>query len=155
METKNKRLTPFKATHAGSILREELRGRGIKQKDFAAQIGMRPSHLSELLHGKRSVTEATARKLEDALDIPSSVWLSLQKAYELDCIAIQRRDEEESQAAATEIAALATSGKATEKRISTILGKHGVWFDIAPEPSRAARFVLNILHQMQRSTAVL
>lgn len=155
METRNERLTPCKAIHAGSILKEELRERGIKQKDFAAQIGIRPPHLSELLNGKRSVTEATAQKLEAALDIPASVWLSLQKSYELDCIAIQQRDEEESRAAATEIAALAASGKATEKRISTILGKHGVWLDIAPEPSRAARFVFNILHQMRHNAAVL
>lgn len=154
METKSERLVPFKAIHAGSILKEELQARGIRQKDFAAQIGMRPSHLSELLNGKRNVTASTAQKLERALGITASFWLSLQKSYELDCIAIEQRDEKESQAAAQEIAALANSGKATEKRISSILGKHGLWPDLTPEPSRAARFVYSILHELRRGAAV-
>ncbi len=45
MATNNKRLTPFKPTHPGEILREELRERGIRQKDFAEQIGMQATHL--------------------------------------------------------------------------------------------------------------
>lgn len=36
-------------------MREELRERGIKQKDFAKQIGMQATHLSEFIRGKRNL----------------------------------------------------------------------------------------------------
>lgn len=155
METRNERLTPFKPVHAGSILKEELRERGLKQKDFATLTGMKSTHLSELLSGKRDITEDLATKLGEGLGIPATVWLSLQKSYEQDCMAIRQRDEEESQAAATEIAALACDGKATEERISLILGKHGLWRDTDTGPQQAARFVCNILHELRHNVAVL
>lgn len=50
-------------------MKSELEERGLKQKAFAAQIGMQPSHLNELLKGKRNITPAIAQKLEEALGI--------------------------------------------------------------------------------------
>lgn len=155
MGTRNERLTPFKPVHAGSILKEELRERGLKQKDFAMQAGLKPAQLRELLGGKRDITGDLAAKLEESLAIPAAVWLSLQKSYEQDCMALRQRDEQESQAAATEIAALAQTGEATEESISHILGKHGLWHDTSTGPQQAARFVCNILHELRRNVAVL
>lgn len=71
-----------KALHPGFKLKQELRFRKITQKDFALMIGVQASHLSELIRGKRNVTKQLANKLEDALDIPASIWLQEQAAYE-------------------------------------------------------------------------
>lgn len=80
------------AVHPGSILKEELAARGLKQKVFAKQIDMQASHLNEVLKGKRNITPVLAERLESALGISASSWLALQKSYELDCINIAARD---------------------------------------------------------------
>ena len=70
------------AIHPGCILKEELIERGISQKDFAKMIAMQPSHLSEIIKGKRSITKPVADKLEDVLGIPSIDWVNLQIGFE-------------------------------------------------------------------------
>lgn len=70
--------------HPGEVLQSELAERGIKQKDFAVSIGMEPSHLSALVHGKRNITPSIANRLEQALGIPATVWMNLQSRYNLD-----------------------------------------------------------------------
>ena len=81
------------AVHPGEILAEELRERGISQRTFAEQIGMRPSHLCELLHGKISVTKAIADKLQDALGVDSQSWVNLQTQYNYDVQAQKKECE--------------------------------------------------------------
>jgi HTH-type transcriptional regulator/antitoxin HigA len=44
---------------------------------------MKPGHFSELLHGKRHVSAATALKLEKLLNIPAEYWLRVQVYYDL------------------------------------------------------------------------
>ncbi len=100
MATKNERLVPFKATHPGEILREELLERGIKQKDFAEQIGMQPSHLNAFIKGKRNMNEDLAIKLEKHLGIPYNVWMNLHNNYLYDTTAIEERKTEEQEAMA-------------------------------------------------------
>lgn len=104
METKVNRLIPFKATHPGEILGEELKARGIKQKSFAGQIGMQPTHLSELIKGKRNITSDIAIRLENVLGIPYKNWMNLQNGYDYDCKMIAKRDEEEAESMRTEAA---------------------------------------------------
>lgn len=68
--------------HPGNMLGEELKARGIKQKDFAAQIGMQATHLSALINGMRNITPAIADKIATGLDgIPASFWTGLQERY--------------------------------------------------------------------------
>lgn len=81
METRNNRPVPARAVHPGEHLREELRERGIKQIDFAHEIGMQPSHLSEFLQGKRQMNEELAMKLERSLGIPFHFWMHLHDDY--------------------------------------------------------------------------
>ncbi|MBQ0021722.1 MAG: HigA family addiction module antidote protein [Prevotellaceae bacterium] len=71
----------FLATHPGEVLAAELEERGITQKAFAEEIGMRPSHLSELINGKRNVTMAIADKLQEALGIEAQSWMNLQVLF--------------------------------------------------------------------------
>lgn len=74
---------PSLAAHPGEVLQEELKSRGLLQNAFATRIGMQPSHLSALIHGKRNVTPAIAKKLERELGIPAQVWMNLQNLYRL------------------------------------------------------------------------
>lgn len=85
MATRNE-IRPFVSVHPGTILKAELKERRIKQKDFAEQIGMRPTHLNALLQGDRNVSPQLAIRLEQVLGIPAKNWLNLQENYNLDRI---------------------------------------------------------------------
>ncbi|MDE7074313.1 MAG: HigA family addiction module antidote protein [Odoribacter sp.] len=96
MATKDNNLIPAIATHPGSVLQCELRERGIKQKDFAKTLGMPAPNLSELIKGKRHMTEAIAMKLEEALGISFQTWMNLQNRYHY---VIKSREEMDGQEA--------------------------------------------------------
>ena len=84
--------TPAFLVHPGSILGEELRARGIRQKDFAALIGMHAPHLSALIHGNRNFTPEIAAKIESGLpEIPAGFWLKMQARFQADKAHRQRR----------------------------------------------------------------
>ena len=102
METRNKRITGFRATHPGELLRDDLIERGIKQKAFAQQIGMQPSHLNEFLKGKRNVTEKLAMLLEEHLGIPFYLWMKLQSDFYYDSKVIAERKVAETELAMEE-----------------------------------------------------
>ena len=89
MET-NKKMMPLDEAkpavpmHPGNILGEELKSRGLRQKDFAKSVGMQPSHLSALIHGARNFTPEISSKIESGLKgIPASFWIKLQAQYNL------------------------------------------------------------------------
>ena len=74
----------FITVHPGEILREELDARGVKQKEFAATIGMPAPVLNDLVNGKRSVTPDIAILLEAALGKDAASWLRLQAERDLE-----------------------------------------------------------------------
>lgn len=80
---KGKEIQSDIALHPGDIIMDELEARDIMKSAFAEQLGMKPSHFSELLHGKRNVSAATAIKLEDLLGIKAEYWLRVQVYYDL------------------------------------------------------------------------
>ncbi len=90
-------ITPYKATHPGEVLNDELKARGIRQKDFARDIDMQPTMLNEVIKGKRSVTADIALLLEEALDIPADFWLQFQNQFELDQARIRDRNTQKLQ----------------------------------------------------------
>ncbi len=102
MATRSNNPVPVRAIHPGEILREELQERGLKQKDFAQQIGVQPTHLNAFIKGKRNLNENLAMKLEEHLGIPFKVWMNLQNSYTYDCKAIEQRSIEEQEALAFE-----------------------------------------------------
>lgn len=71
------------ALHPGDILLDELEARGVRKTVFAEQLNMKPSHFSELLHGKRNVSAATALKLEKLLGISAEYFMRVQVYYDL------------------------------------------------------------------------
>jgi HTH-type transcriptional regulator/antitoxin HigA len=84
MATRNENPAPFMAVHPGMMIRPELEERGISQKDFAKMVGIQPSHLSEVLNGKRALTTDLAVKIESAIGLPAKVLLAAQTQYELE-----------------------------------------------------------------------
>ena len=96
MATRSKRLVSVRAIHPGEVLREELRERGIKQKEFAQMIGVAPTHLNEFINGKRNLNENLAIKLEQALGISYKNWMNLHNGYVYDCKNIENRQNAET-----------------------------------------------------------
>ena len=86
-----KNLTPFVATHPGEMIRDELKERGMTQKQLAAESGIKPSVLSETINGKRSVSLNVALALEKTLGISADIWMNLQTQYDLDMANIAER----------------------------------------------------------------
>jgi len=70
--------------HPGSILLDEIEARLHKQKDIARKIGISPSMLSDLIHGRRNISAELALKLERAFNISAMFWLNFQNKYDLD-----------------------------------------------------------------------
>lgn len=85
---------PFIATHPGELVRDEMRERGLTQKQLAALAGLTPTVISEVVRAQRSVTEEIAASLEKALGIPVVMWLNLQSQYDKD-IAAQKVQHED------------------------------------------------------------
>ncbi len=69
--------------HPGDVLRIELEARNIKKSGFAEMLGIKPSHLSELLNSKRHVSAYLAINLEKLLNIDAEYWMRVQAYYDL------------------------------------------------------------------------
>ena len=93
MATRNETLAPFMAVHPGMMIKPELDERGISQKEFAKMIGTQPSHLSEVLNGKRALTTELAVKIENAIGLPAKILLSAQTQYELESTVEDKQHE--------------------------------------------------------------
>jgi HTH-type transcriptional regulator / antitoxin HigA len=94
-------LTPAHATHPGEMLADELEARGIKQQEFAQQIGMQKSQLNEIIKGKRSMNAEGAVLVEAAIGISADFWLNAQNNYDLALVKIQSKVQERTTAIAT------------------------------------------------------
>lgn len=103
MATKSEIQFPmFRSVHPGEILKEELKERKIKQNVFARAIGMQPSHLNEILKGKRALTPSVADKFEEELGIASVELMNMQNQFDYDTRRLQEK-EIADQAASNEL----------------------------------------------------
>ena len=84
-------LTPYRFTHPGEIIKDELEDRDISQREFAECIGMSYSVLNELLNAHRPLTTNTALLFEAALGLPADVLMRIQTKYNLQTA---RKDKE-------------------------------------------------------------
>ena len=91
-------------THPGFILGMEIRARGFTQKSFAELIAIQQSHLSEIIKGKRGISEQLATKLEEALGIPADHWNQMQAKYDYEQKAVNLRNVAERDAESTLLA---------------------------------------------------
>ncbi len=79
---KNKKLNPV---HPGEVLNEEfLKPMGLSQSRVALAIGVHPRRINEIVLGKRGISADTALRLAKFFGTSATLWLGLQKDYELD-----------------------------------------------------------------------
>lgn len=76
-------LTPSEPIHPGEILKDEIEYRGISQRKLAAQMGISPTLLNEILNGKRAVSAEYALLFEAALGIDAGPLIKLQVDYNI------------------------------------------------------------------------
>ena len=84
-------LTPYRFTHPGEIIKDELEDRGISQREFAQNVGMSYSVLNELLNAHRPLTTNTALLFEAALGLPAELLMRIQTKYNLQ---MARKDKD-------------------------------------------------------------
>lgn len=69
------------ATPPGATIKEQLRERGMSQKEFAARMDMSEKHISKLINGQVQLTPGVAVRLEMVLGIPAKFWNNLESIY--------------------------------------------------------------------------
>lgn len=79
-------LTSFEPTHPGEILKDEIEFRGLSQRKLAAQMGISPTLLNEILNGKRAVSIEYALLFEAALGIDAEPLIKLQTSYDMQVV---------------------------------------------------------------------
>ncbi|MCC8045587.1 MAG: HigA family addiction module antidote protein [Clostridiales bacterium] len=72
--------------HPGETLAEVLDERGITQAELAAQTGVSPAFISNVINGKKDISAKFAFALEYALDVPKSFWMNLQANYDAELL---------------------------------------------------------------------
>ena len=73
-------MTPI---HPGEILLEEfLKPMDISQYKLAKELHVSPIRISEIIHGKRSITADTAIRLARYFKMEAKFWMNLQAAYD-------------------------------------------------------------------------
>ena len=78
------RTRPRPAIHPGEILADELKEIGISATELARQLAVPPNRITQIIHGKRSITGDTALRLAHWFGTDPQFWLNLQASYELD-----------------------------------------------------------------------
>lgn len=68
----------------GEILYEEfMKPLDISINKLAREIGVPPGRISEIVHGKRSITADTALRLGKYFNVTPEIWLNLQVDYDM------------------------------------------------------------------------
>lgn len=76
-------LKPFKPTHPGEVLKDELEFRGISQRGLAKKMDISYSALNEVLNGKRALNPELAMMMEAALGVDAAPLLAMQNEYDM------------------------------------------------------------------------
>ena len=71
--------------HPGEILLEDfMKPLGLSQYRLANDISVTPIRISQIVHGKRSITIDTAMRFARYFGTSAAVWLRLQVRYDLE-----------------------------------------------------------------------
>ena len=71
------------AIHPGEILAEELAEIAVTPTELARQLRVPANRISQILHGKRTITGDTALRLGHWFGTSAQFWLNLQSAYDI------------------------------------------------------------------------
>lgn len=87
------------ATPPGATIREQLKDRGMSQKEFAARMDLSEKHVSKLINGEVQLTPEVAVRLETVLGVPAKFWNNLEAIYREKLLKIEAEnfmDEDEA-----------------------------------------------------------
>ena len=76
------RLVSNLAIHPGELLAEEVEFIGMTQSELAERMSVSVHVVSEIIEGKRDITDEVAGKLEDVLGSPAHIWVNSQARYD-------------------------------------------------------------------------
>jgi HTH-type transcriptional regulator/antitoxin HigA len=82
----------------GSLLKAELKRRGITHKDFAEAFALKPSNLSGILNGKRKIPVSLIPVVSEMLSVPEFVIINSQKNFSSKSNSVEIESEEEARA---------------------------------------------------------
>ena len=74
---------PNYAVSPGAILEERLAAHGLSHAEFARRCGRSAKLIREIIAGKASLEPATALQFEQVLGVDASIWLGIEKDYQL------------------------------------------------------------------------
>ena len=78
----SRRTTPV---HPGEVLLDEfLRPMGISQYRLARDIGVQPTRINQIVHGRLGVSADTALRLARYFRMSAQFWVNLQGYYDLE-----------------------------------------------------------------------
>lgn len=75
---------PFKATHVGEVIKDELSARNMKQSDLSKLTGIQKPILNDVIKGKRSLTPEMALLIGKVFGISADYLMNIQTQYDLD-----------------------------------------------------------------------
>lgn len=76
--------------HPGETVADLLVARKASREELCAQTGVSDAYLTEIIEGKRRITESFAIGLERFFGIPDVFWNTLQKDYDEDLAALEK-----------------------------------------------------------------
>ena len=76
------RLVSNLAIHPGELLEEEIEFIGMTQSELAERMRVSVHVVSEIIRGKRDITDEVAVKLEEVLGSPAHMWVNSQERYD-------------------------------------------------------------------------
>ena len=101
------------ATPPGATIKEQLKDRGMSQKEFAARMDLSEKHVSKLINGEVQLTPEVAVRLETVLGVPAKFWNNLEAIYREKLLKIEAEnfmDEDEALAQQFPYSEMATYG---------------------------------------------
>ena len=76
------RLVSNLAIHPGEFLEEEIEFIRMTQSELAERMEVSVHVVSEIIEGKRDITDEVAVKLEEVLGSPAHMWVNSQERYD-------------------------------------------------------------------------
>src|SRR5947208_11642243 len=77
------------AIHPGEILAEELAALELTPTELARQLRVPANRITQIIHGRRSITGDTALRLGHWFGTSAQFWLNLQSAHDIRVAAQQ------------------------------------------------------------------
>lgn len=74
---------PRRAIHPGEVLADELQQLGISPTELSRHLNVPPNRVTQIIHGRRSITGDTALRLGHWFGNSAEFWLRLQNAYDI------------------------------------------------------------------------